>query len=213
MKCVLCDQRKAKRFCPAKRALICPQCCGEKRVLEIDCPETCEYLKAGRQRDISEHAKYLRGMDEAQRVRSQRIIREHQEILARLEFVLGQQRLSMRSLTDRQVWTAINILLETYRTEEKGILYDRTSEDLNVEAVRLELHGVIERLRNPEGEQNTRIVDPQVNRLSLGTAIECLEFMRSMIDAYMNRRAESGYVDLLARLCPREQKPGSIILP
>ena len=65
MKCILCEKRKAKRSCPAKDTQICPQCCGEKRVLEIECPESCEYLKAGREREVAEYQKRIQSMDQA----------------------------------------------------------------------------------------------------------------------------------------------------
>jgi hypothetical protein len=45
--CVSCKEKKGKRDCPALRGKICPLCCGEKRVVEIDCPKDCPHLKAG----------------------------------------------------------------------------------------------------------------------------------------------------------------------
>src|SRR5882672_2658703 len=42
--CPLCRQRKGKRACPAKGELICAQCCGTKRRVEIDCPDDCTWL-------------------------------------------------------------------------------------------------------------------------------------------------------------------------
>lgn len=42
--CVSCGQRKGKRSCPALGGLICPKCCGTKRVVEIHCPPDCRYL-------------------------------------------------------------------------------------------------------------------------------------------------------------------------
>ena len=47
MKCELCDKRKPKRYCPAKRTSICPVCCGEKRGVEINCPLDCQYYVEG----------------------------------------------------------------------------------------------------------------------------------------------------------------------
>lgn len=42
--CVSCGKRKGKRSCPALAGLICPRCCGTKRIVEIACPPTCPYL-------------------------------------------------------------------------------------------------------------------------------------------------------------------------
>lgn len=50
-KCVHCGARKGKRPCPAYPAggeggLICTQCCGEHRLVQIACPADCAYLES-----------------------------------------------------------------------------------------------------------------------------------------------------------------------
>ena len=214
MKCVLCEQRKAKRFCPAKNSQICAQCCGEKRVLEIACPESCEYLKAGREREAEEYSRRIRSLDPAARERNQKVLREHQDVVAHLEYVLSHERQLSRDLKDNDALQAIDVLLDTYRTEDKGVLYEKSSDDLRVESLRRELRKIIESFRNPEGTEEKGVVDPKAIRLQLSAAIDCLEFMRSLIVAYRtDRRTNSGYVDFLARVIPREESRSSIILP
>lgn len=214
MRCVLCGRKKAKRFCPAKNEQICPQCCGEKRVLEIDCPEACVYLKAGRERDVADYSRRLHSLDLTGREKASRVLQQHKNVVAHLEYTLGRERLLSRDLQDRDVVLAVDVLLETYRTEDKGILYEKTSDDLRIEPIRRELRKVVESFRNPGGEKGKGIVDPQNTRLPLGAAIECLEYVRSMAAAYMeDRHAVTGYVDFLARVVPREEKRGSLIMP
>jgi hypothetical protein len=214
MKCPLCDQRKAKRQCPAKNALICAQCCGEKRILEINCPETCPYLKAGRERETEEYVRRLRSLDANEQERNRRIFRDCQDAIVRLEYALSQVRLMSHDMTDSDVVQAVDVLLETYKTEDKGVLYEKTSEDLRVEGLRRELRNIIESLRNPEGTEAKGIVDPQAKRLTLSSAIDCLEYMRSIASMYMqDRRSASGYVDFLARVIPRKETRSSIIMP
>ena len=43
-KCSSCNQRKAKRYCPALASHICSLCCGRLREKEIHCPPDCTYL-------------------------------------------------------------------------------------------------------------------------------------------------------------------------
>ncbi len=43
-KCPRCATRKGKRYCPALRESICPQCCADERLKTIPCPRDCEYL-------------------------------------------------------------------------------------------------------------------------------------------------------------------------
>jgi len=213
MKCGLCDQRKAKRFCPARNGQICPQCCGEKRVLEIDCPESCGYLKSGRERGVEDFGNHLRRRNPETCKKTQRFLAEHQNVMAPLEYILARERLSDRNLTDKDVVEAIAVLLDTYRSEDKGVLYEKTSENLRVEALRRELRRTAESLRNPEGRGNG-IVDPTTTRLPLNTVMECLEFMQSLARAYLEDRSSlSGYVDFLARLFPRQEKRSSLLMP
>lgn len=44
--CVHCHGRKGKRSCPALNGTICSACCGEYRLVEIQCPSDCRYLNA-----------------------------------------------------------------------------------------------------------------------------------------------------------------------
>lgn len=212
MKCSLCDLRKAKRQCPAKDALICAQCCGEKRVLEIHCPEDCPYLIAGRQREVSDYARRIGRLDAGDRDRNNRIFRDHQDVLARLEYAIAHERIVSRSLLDNDVAKAIDVLLETYQTEANGVLYEKTSEDLRVESLRRELRNVIESLRNKAGEDKG-ILNSQGARLQLRVAIDCLQCIRSLVAAYESgERSSSGYVDFLARVLPRQDSKSSIVL-
>jgi hypothetical protein len=214
MKCCLCDQRKAKRHCPAKHALICAQCCGEKRVLEVDCPESCEFLISGRERDAQEYAKHIRRLDPVAQQRSKRVFLEHQDAIAYLEYTIAHERLMSRNLTDRDVEQAVEILLSTYKTEDKGVLYETTSDDLKIDSVRRELRTVIESLRNPEGKESKGIVDPKITRLTLSASIDCLEYIRSLILAFReDRHSSTGYVNFLARIAPRGESRSSLIMP
>jgi hypothetical protein len=214
MKCILCEQRKAKRSCPARDTQICAQCCGEKRVLEIDCPESCQYLIEGREWEAEDYRKRIQNLDQATLEKNRRVLREHQDVIAHLEYAISRQRILSRDLSDKDVEQAVDILLENYRTEDKGLLYEKNSDDLRVDSLRRELREIIESYRNPEGEEEIGIVDPKNTRLHLGAAIECLEFIRSLAMAYLkDRSSSSGYVDFLARIVPREEKRSSILMP
>jgi hypothetical protein len=46
MKCVYCHIGKGKRACPALNGLICSTCCGENRLIKINCPGDCPYLES-----------------------------------------------------------------------------------------------------------------------------------------------------------------------
>ena len=140
MRCVLCDGRKGKRFCPAKNALICPQCCGEKRILEIDCPETCEYLKTGRVHETSQETqRWFRTSDPVKIQKYRRVMKEFEPFVSHLEYLLAAARRSSRDLRDQDAAEALDLILSTLRTEESGLIYERASSDLRVDSLRREI--------------------------------------------------------------------------
>ncbi|MBW2261105.1 MAG: hypothetical protein JRG91_03950 [Deltaproteobacteria bacterium] len=52
-KCASCGARKGKRECPALGAGICAACCGQKRGVQIDCPDECGfYVPRGPDRSV-----------------------------------------------------------------------------------------------------------------------------------------------------------------
>lgn len=160
MKCILCDQRKAKRFCPAKGDTICSQCCGEMRVLEIDCPESCRYLREGRTREVELHARYYYSSpDPAEHKKRQRILTQFDTFISQLEYMLAEERRTSRDFTDQDAADALELVLENLRTEEKGVLYERTSNDIGVDMVRRRVMEIVQSARFPrQSEQRTDLV-------------------------------------------------------
>jgi hypothetical protein len=218
MRCVLCDQRKAKRNCPAKENSICAQCCGEKRVLEIACPESCEYLQIGRKYEEEEYGRLLRNSNAAHPERNNRVIQNYYEVAAHLEYTLAKERLSSRQMTDQDAVQALDLLIETYQTEENGIFFEKTSDNLRIDALRRELRTVIESYRNPKGKGHEGVVDPKEVRLPLHAAMDCLEFIRDMGKGSIEeRRLPASLLNLLARIIPRTSESraagSSIIIP
>jgi len=211
MKCILCNQRKGKRHCPAKSALICAQCCGEKRVLEIDCPESCQYLQAGRSYEAKqESTRHLHSRDPKVEQARARVLDHFEPQVVRLEYLVAEERRSARDLKDRDVADAFDLLLQTYRTEENGILYERVSDHHQVESLRRRLREAVEELRRPK--------DAAQSVLRLSEAIACLEFVRGLVQSHIEaRESPSSYVDFLARMLPRagviEQPGPSLIVP
>jgi hypothetical protein len=211
MKCDLCTQRKGKRLCPAKHASICPQCCGEKRVLEIECPENCEYLQAGRARESEqEGAHFFRTSDPHERARRVRILEDCETTLSDIQTLIAIERRANRSLTDADVAEALDCLLKTLRTEDRGILYETTSGNLRADGLRRQLSDLIQSQRYPK-EQDQK-------RLLLKDAMETLELLRAVVASHIESAPSAlSFVDFLARnlQCGTRSEPSqsSIIIP
>jgi hypothetical protein len=124
MKCPLCESRKAKRFCPAKGAQICPVCCGSKREVEIDCPSECVYLHAGREYESSKLARTAPPPRRTARLWEPSFLREYYPLMMGLSQVISVARRSAPKLNDSDVQATFESLLQTFNTLDKGIYYD-----------------------------------------------------------------------------------------
>jgi len=211
MKCVLCERKKAKRFCPARQSTICAPCCGAKRILEIDCPESCGYLKIGRDREASqEGARHFRPADVRQQEKWSQLFADFEPVIVGLQTTIADERLAARQLTDADVAQALDCLLKTLRTEERGVFYETTSENLRADALRRQMSLLIESFRQPQKDSEKRI--------QLGDAIDCLEMLRSVVGSHLEAGSPGpSFVDFVARYLPRSSRmaaPGSsIIIP
>ncbi|HWX24374.1 MAG TPA: hypothetical protein VN083_05000 [Vicinamibacteria bacterium] len=118
--------------------MICSQCCGEKRRVEIDCPEDCVYLKGGhapawegreteRKRDLNRLAPYIGALTEAQAQLFFATLAGIHEIRSRGE------------LEDRTLAEAIQTLARSASTRSHGLIYEHAAGDPLAARVVLEL--------------------------------------------------------------------------
>jgi hypothetical protein len=123
--CLICEKRKAVRFCPAKGEKICAVCCGTEREVSIDCPSDCSYLVAahryedGHQRSLPADTPLL---DEKI---PQDIVYTHQQLMAALAFSIAKFCAVHPDAVDSDVLAAIQALAQTYKTLSSGIIYEK----------------------------------------------------------------------------------------
>jgi hypothetical protein len=150
MSCPLCEKRKGKRLCPARGAAICSQCCGAKRVVEIDCPPDCVYLTGA-------HAPGWEGRA-ADRERDQRRLGPHvgrlterqlQLVLLSLAGINGI-RGRRADLDDAILLEAVVALRKTVETRARGVLYEHPPGDARAHELVRDLAGIFE-VQDAEG--------------------------------------------------------------
>ena len=148
--CPLCAKRKGRRACPAKGETICPQCCGTKRLVLIDCPEDCVYLGGGapgwsreteKVKDARRLYPMIEGLSEAQ---------------AQLLFLglmgIVALRARHRDLDDLLLASAVGALRKTTQTRQSGLVYEHPPDDARAQALVRELAGIFE----AEGEDGRK---------------------------------------------------------
>ena len=124
--CPICEKRRAERYCPAKGEKICAIDCGTEREVSIDCPIDCSYLVAAHRWE-QDHPKPV-AEDEVPFPDvsvAPDVVRTHQAFLAGLGYTVLIYAVDQRSLTDSDVFAAVQALAETRRTLLSGIYFER----------------------------------------------------------------------------------------
>lgn len=212
MKCILCNQRKGKRFCPAKNTLICANCCGSKRIVEIDCPSGCVYLREGQNYQASQkYMRLYRSFDPARQQLMRQVTAQFADVWMLLEKELARAGRTKRGLTDRDALQAVTVLLQNYETENKGVLYDRRADSLDAQLLLDALREILQARRAE--------IDPSVGRLTLSGAIDCLRLLQHDIEYHLAGDSSGrGYLDFVARSYPgagrgEKDRASGLIIP
>jgi hypothetical protein len=136
MTCPLCNDRPARRHCPALRQTICPVCCGTRRLVEIPCPDDCPYLASARRHppaiaqrqhelDVALMLPAMSGFTD----RQSRFFFVFQSILAR------HPEEPLRPLLDEDVADAAASVAGTLETAARGVIYEQRPASLTAQDV------------------------------------------------------------------------------
>jgi hypothetical protein len=124
--CHLCNKRRAERFCPAVGAKICAICCGTEREVTLDCPPDCPWLIAARRYEENHHRALPPREISFPDVNVPRdFVLEYEEALGRLMAFLGEFAAANPALRDSECVDALKAMVETRRTLQSGIYYER----------------------------------------------------------------------------------------
>ncbi len=129
--CPVCGKGKSKRHCPALGQVICPTCCGTKRLVEIRCPADCGWLKAARahppavQQRQQEHdanlvVPLIRGLDDG----------GYAVLMACLPAAVAFRNEADPPPLDSDLQAAAAALAATAETAIRGVLYEHQPDTL-----------------------------------------------------------------------------------
>ena len=121
MQCPLCQERQARRACPAVGRQICAVCCGTKRQVEIACPADCGYLAAAQAHPpASVRRQQERDVGFLMAMREGLSNRESELFWVILTFLAGMKADPLLRLVDEDVAEAAGALAATYETANRG---------------------------------------------------------------------------------------------
>ena len=168
--CPLCESRQPKRFCPAKGVDICSVCCGTKREVEIDCPSDCVYLQSGREYEGRKAILPSRATSRTERLWQDEFILSHTGIFLEIWKSILDVRKRFPEIVDGDLQAALESLIETYQTLDKGIYY----ETLPARSVQKEIYVVLRSVFDSAGRKT------ELAGLKTGTILDCLNFHKEM---------------------------------
>ena len=145
MLCPVCNQRKAKRSCPALGKHICTVCCGTKRIVEINCPPDCGYLASSRTHPPA----VVQRQQEMDRAMLLPLLQGLSERQARIFLMLAgvtarHQGDVLQRLVDEDILQAAGALAATLETSSRGIVYEHRPASLAAARLMSELKALVE---------------------------------------------------------------------
>jgi hypothetical protein len=154
MTCPLCSTRPAKRQCPALDHVICPVCCGTKRLVEIRCPDDCVYLASSR-RHPAASVQRQHELDVALLLPAMTAFTDRQ---SRFFFMFQAIALrhrggALRPLLDADVAEAAATSAATLETASRGVIYEHAPATLNAQelsgAFRHAFEEIVQQVQGP----------------------------------------------------------------
>jgi hypothetical protein len=122
MSCAICRTRRPRRSCPGVHGDICAICCGQEREVTVDCPSDCEYLQEARKHEPpAEVDPAIMGNPD---ILVTREFLESNAILMLAMSVVMIDAARQRNAVDSDVRGALAGLIQTYRTLQKGVIYE-----------------------------------------------------------------------------------------
>lgn len=190
MTCPSCGQRKGRRDCPALRASICAICCGTKRLVEIQCPETCSHLATAREhpaavvkrqqeRDVAVLLPTISHLTE----------RQHQLFFLIHSVIARHIPEALSRLLDEDVAEAAAAVAATMETAGRGVLYEHRPASLPAQRLAREITSMIEEARG----RGTKIYDGEL-------AITLRAIERGARETRKLTGEDTAYLALVARL-------------
>lgn len=180
VKCISCQSRKGKRQCPALGNLICPVCCGTKRGKEITCTPDCPYLGKAKSAKIEKALHDMRGHES-----------EHLDLLQNIEFSIYHFYQETRSITDREVETVLQYLLEAGKGK-MGVVSDTLPELLaNEQDLATAIEGAFNLRKRAVGHEESQVVK-----------LQCLSRILESVKTHRSAHNTCSYLNFIGQFLP-----------
>lgn len=188
-------KRRAKRHCPGVSGEICPVCCGTERENTIDCPSSCDHLRAARLHEQPRELD-LESLPNKDIRLTEDFVREHENVVLWLSMALVRAMDQERAV-DSDAREALDAMIRTYRTRESGLIYETRPQNPYAAAIQDGLRRSIEELHKRIAEQHG------MQTLRDADVLGALVFLQRLELQYSNgRRRGCAFHDFLLGFVP-----------
>jgi hypothetical protein len=207
--CPICNERKARRSCPARAETICTVCCGTEREVTIDCPHDCVYLMESRKIELERMQIDWSKVPFAESKFDRQFAITNGHLLNFIDHAVCKFGVENPATVDTDIVAVLQTLAESYRTQASGIFYEKPIDYALQRALYESIKTAITEFRKKETERAgmTTVRDSDVR--------DSLIFLTQLAAVHENGRPKGrAYLDLIRRQFPKEefQKPASNIV-
>jgi len=192
--CWVCQKPHAKRKCPAANSYICSLCCGNKRKREINCPDDCDYLVQAQNGWIQKLQISPHQIDYWQ---------SHFDIIHNIGLAALQvKRTRFSDLKGIEIKEALENLIKTYETEERGIIYEYKSSNYRIQSIFDNIQKIINQHRNiafSNLQSSIKTVpERKLRKVKLDEVIAVLKFVLGLVKQCINKdTGNTAYFDFI----------------
>jgi len=154
LSCPICNNRKVKRFCPARGESICAVCCGTEREVTIDCPADCPHLVASRKYEEGRRQVDWSKVPFPDAGISVEFAQSHTPLLVALISAIWEYAQEHRQVVDTDAIAALQALAETYRTLSSGLYYEKPPDYLYRRELYHVLKAALEEFKQAETQRH-----------------------------------------------------------
>src|SRR6185295_4040522 len=152
--CPRCRKRPARRSCPALRTNICAVCCAQERMIDLACPDSCQYLRAAREQVIMRERELQKkeAASASEHPAESRLLGADADIAQRLmplvyvvdEAIVKTLRETFRDLEDLEALAALDNAIKNFETEATGLIYEHRTSSPRVQAISNNIRSMLE---------------------------------------------------------------------
>lgn len=203
--CSRCRKRAGKRFCPALDARICSLCCARDRMLELECPEDCQYLTSGRLQSMEREQEMVAKEMAATGKGPPTLTAKAQECFAAARWVVVEvQRKAFPDLQDSEILAALDNAIKNLETESAGIIYEHREYSVRVQEVSRRVRKTLEDLYSDA---------PTEFRPRTRDILEALKYLRENVELHRRRGDPRSFIRYSTLFFPwKPQEPKDLIV-